>query len=211
MAMINDKQRHQIQQTIHSVEEKTRGELVTVIAKQSDSYRYIPLLWAAIAALVFPGAYLTTIQLFGLWVEIDYQWLYLLQILVFVTIGLLLQWPALKMRLIPKSVKQRRASRLAHEQFFRLGLHHTKERTGVMIFVSEAEHFVEIIADAGINETVGSSVWQIAVQDFVDNIKAGKVAEGYVAAINDCGKVLIEHFPSDGARKDELPNHLIEI
>ena len=62
--------------------------------------------------------------------------------------------------------QRRRASRLAREQFFEPGLHLTRARTGVLIFVAVAEHYVEIIADEGINALVapapGTRRWPIS-------------------------------------------------
>ena len=211
MSMINDTQREQIRQAIVGVEKHTSGELVTVIARQSDAYTYIPLLWAALVSLVTPGLILAIIPILGLWIEIDIYYIYFVQILVFVLLGFLLQWNPVKMRLVPKTVKQRRASRLAHEQFYRQGLHNTEKRTGVLIFVSEAEHFVEIIADSGINEKVEKDAWEKAVADFVSSIRAGQTADGFIAAINDCGDLLKQYFPPDNNKNDELTNHLIEI
>ena len=129
----------------------------------------------------------------------------------FVVLALLFRWPPLMMRLIPKAVKHRRASRVAHQQFFEQNLHHTKDRTGVMLFVSVAEHYVEIIADKGINDVVEDGVWDKVIADFVQHVKARQVAEGFVTAVAACGKILAEHFPATHDNPNELPNHLIEI
>ena len=82
----------------------------------------------------------------------------------------------------PTAVKRRRAGRLAREQFFAQGLHLTRARTGVLIFVSVAEHYVEIIADQGIDALVPPGTWDKAVADFVGQVRAGHIAEGFLAA-----------------------------
>ena len=51
----------------------------------------------------------------------------------------------------------------AVRQFCAQGLHKTENRTGVLIFASEAEHYAEMIADAGINAKVKQEVWDDAV------------------------------------------------
>ena len=118
------------------------------------------------------------------------------------------------MALIPKNVKHLRASRKAHELFFIEGLHLTQDRYGVMLYVSVAERYVEIIADHGISEKVGQAVWDKAVDEFSKNVKQGEVCQGYLNAIAICGDALSTHCPStddERAMKNELPNHLIEI
>jgi putative membrane protein len=42
-------------------------------------------------------------------------------------------------------------------------------------------------------------------------IKAGRPADGFVAAIEQCGAVLAAHFPPGALKRDELPNRLLEI
>jgi electron transport complex protein RnfD len=43
---------------IERIERDTDAEVVTVLAAQADDYRYIPLLWASVIALLLPGALL---------------------------------------------------------------------------------------------------------------------------------------------------------
>jgi putative membrane protein len=77
--------------------------------------------------------------------------------------------------------------------------------------VSVAEHYVEIIADEGLNALVPPGTWDKAVADFVQRVRAGRIAEGFLAAIEVVGTRLAEHFPGAADDRDELPNRLIEI
>ena len=112
---------------------------------------------------------------------------------------------------MPAALKRRRASRLAREQFLAHGLDRTRERTGVLIFVAVAERYVEIIADAGIDAVVPPGTWDQAVAAFVERVRTGRIAEGFLAAIGLVGDRLAEHFPPSADDVDELPNRLIEI
>jgi putative membrane protein len=177
---------------------------VAVVAQSASDYRRVPPLWPALAALLLPAALLTVQPGMSAWT------LYLIQAAAFLLLALLAQLPV-SMALVPDWIKRRRASRLAREQFFERGLHLTRARTGVLIFVSVAEHYVEIIADEGINALVPPGTWDKAVADFVERVRAGRVAEGFLAAIEVVGTRLAEHFPRASDDPDELPNHLIEI
>ena len=115
------------------------------------------------------------------------------------------------MALIPRSVKRRRAARAAREHFLTLQLHTTKKRAGVMLFVSEAEHYVEIITDIEVAKKIPDSEWEAVVQRFIANVKAGETAQGYLEAIGRSGELLTPHFPYDPTETDELPNHLIVL
>jgi len=205
MNKLNDKDRETINRRIREIESECNAELVTVIAQSSDDYRYIPLLWAALLALMLPGV----VSLFNLPLTIGQS--YLAQVAAFFVFAVLLSWGPIKSRVVPKSVQHRRARRHAHELFFIEGLHLTESRSGVMIFVSLAERYVEIIADQGISRRVKASVWQEIVDVFIDDVKRDSVADGYVKAINACGIQLQEHFPGSTKNANELPDHLIEI
>jgi putative membrane protein len=70
---------------------------------------------------------------------------------------------------------------------------------------------VEIVADVGINQKVTPQVWQTAVEALTAAIKAGRPADGFVAAVEQCGTVLATHFPPGAFKRDELPDKLLEI
>src|SRR3546814_14580464 len=66
MAFLTDDEKRRLRQRIEAAERQTRGELVTVIARQSDAYLFIPLLWASLVALSIPPV----VVLADLWIEI---------------------------------------------------------------------------------------------------------------------------------------------
>jgi putative membrane protein len=205
MTFLSEADKQRIAEAIREAETKTSGELVTVIAHAADTYLYIPILWASVAALMLPPIILL------LSVELPFSLLYSLQLSIFLGLALLFRWSPLKMRLIPKAVKHRRASRLAWEQFFIQNLHLTRQRTGVLLFVSVAERYVEIIADKGINDIVERNAWDDIVADFTKRVKAKEIPEGFLSAISACGNLLAESFPRPEGDVDELPNRIIEI
>ena len=204
MPFLTDDDRQRIESAIAEAERRTSGELVAVVAQSAGDYRYVPLLWPALVALLLPAILLTIEPGMSAWT------LYLVQATAFLVLALLAQLPV-RMALVPDWLKRRRASRLAREQFFERGLHLTRARMGVLIFVSVAEHYVEIIADEGIDALVPPGTWDKAVADFIERVRAGRIAEGFLDMIEVIGARLAEHFPRAPDDRDELPNRLIEI
>jgi putative membrane protein len=205
MAFLTEQDRQKIASAIIAAERTSSGELVAVVAQVADDYRYIPLLGPALAALLLPAILLTIEPGMSAWT------LYLAQAATFIVLALLAHLPPVRMALVPDSMKRHRAGRLAREQFFEQRLHLTQARTGVLIFVSVAEHYVEIIADEGINALVSPGTWDKAVADFVERVRAGRIAEGFLAVVEVVGTRLAERFPRPADDRDELPNRLIEI
>lgn len=205
MAFVDDSARQRISEAIRAAENRTSGELVTVIAHAADDYAFIPVLWASMVALLTPILLLLFMP--GLAVE----WVIGAQLAVFLTLSLLLRLTPLGVALVPKAVKHMRAARLAREQFLAQDLHHTAERTGVLIFVSVAERYVEILADQGINERVGQHEWDDIVAEFVARVKRREIEAGFVGAVEACGTLLAQHFPKPEGNPNELPDHLVEL
>jgi len=199
---ITDTDRARIVEAIAAAEKRTSGEIVAIVTAASDDYRHLPLLWAAAAALIVP---LVLINLGG-W---PVQSVYLAQLGVFAVLAVVLSLAPVRRYIVPRALGRRRAHRLAVDQFLAQNLHTTEGRTGVMIFVSTAERYAEIVADEGIYRKADRSVWDDAVAALTSEIAAGRVGEGFERAIKTCGAVLAEHFPAGKDNHDELPNRLI--
>jgi putative membrane protein len=202
--MISPADKQRISDAIGAAEAKTSGEIFCVIAHQAGDYPLVPVAWAAAAALIVPAPliYLT------LWPA---SVIYLLQLIAFIALAVALSRPGLRIHLVPRRAKHDRAHRLAMRQFFAQGLHNTERRTGVLIFAAVAERYAEIVADAGINAKVTPDVWDQAVAALIAGIKDGRLGDGFVAAVEQCGAVLAAHFPPGALNRDELPNKLVEI
>lgn len=202
--MITDNDRTRISQAIREAELHTAGEIFCVIARQSSDYRLVPLGWAAVAALSvpLPLLYLTT------W---SAPVVYLLQIIVFLAVAGALSNQRIRLATVPRQTRHGHAHAEAMRQFHSQGIDKTEHRTGVLIFASTAERYVEVIADAGINDRVVASVWDDAVGALVASIKAGNPGDGFVTAIEKCGAVLAVHFPPGALKRDELPDKLLEL
>lgn len=190
-APISDDDRARIAAAIHAAEQKTAGDIVCVLMRASSSYSYAPLIWASFVALLAPWALVAATQ-------ISVVRILGLQVAIFVAVGLLLMWTPLRFALVPRAVKRTRAHRAGMEQFFARGITQTRNRMGVMIFVSLAEHYAHVVADDGIAARVDHAIWRETVTVLTAHISQGRVADGFIAAIERCGAVMADIAPSDG-------------
>jgi putative membrane protein len=92
----------------------------------------------------------------------------------------------------------------AMRAFVEQGVTETRDRSGVLIFLSEAEHQVVILADKGINDRVEPSRWQTDVDGIVLAIKEGRAGAGVIAAVDRIGGLLAEAFPPRADDTNEL-------
>ena len=204
--MISDADKAKINDAIRAAESKTSGELYCVLALNAGGYRLVPIAWAAALALIVPWPLVASTT----WSATT---IYVIQLVVFIVAAVGLSQPGIRFRIVPGRTRRERAHAAAMRQFWAHGMHKTQKRTGVLIFAAVAERYVEIIADAGINAKVSQDVWDAAVASLVSAIKAGRPGDGFVAAIEQCGAVLAQHFPLEpgSVNPDELPDRLVEI
>lgn len=202
--MISQAEKARIIEAITVAEAKTAGEIFCVIAHASSGYSLVPIAWAALVALAAPAPmiYLTTWPA-GL--------IYLVQLAAFIVSAAVFSLPAIRFRVVPNQAMRERAHVEAMRQFLAQGMHLTEHRTGVLVFVSVAEHYAEIVADSGINAKVAPAVWQDAVNAAVAAIREGRIGDGLVTAVERCGAVLAEHFPPGAINRDEVPNKVVEM
>ena len=204
MRPFSPEERDEIAGAIDRAEQKTSGEIVVVVARASSSYGNFALLCVALVALAVPLPFIH----FTKW---PIEYVYLVQLGVFLAGALLMQWDWLRVAITPTSLKHARAHQRAVEQFLVQNLHTTKGRTGVLIYVSDAERYAEVIADDGIYRKVQPQIWDLLIAALTAHIGRGTRTEGFVAAIETCGAILAEHFPPEAGDHDELPNHLIVL
>jgi putative membrane protein len=204
MSLLTEDEQKQVAQAIEAVERQTDAELVTVLAASADDYAYVPLIWAGLVALLLPGL----INFYPGWLNANE--LLLTQIATFIAVALLCRLPAVTSRLVPGAVRHWRAGSLARRQFLEQNLHATVNGTGILIFVSEAERYVEIIVDDGIARHVDDMVWRSMVDVFTRQVSEGKILEGFLGCIRSCGEVLSDQVPVTQAR-NELPNRLVVL
>jgi putative membrane protein len=201
---VSEQDRERIATAIRAVERNTSGEIVCVLAHSSYDVTALPILVAALIALALPWLLVafTAMSVHGILV---------LQTLVFFALAVLLCLPRVRVALVPRAARRTAAHRAAMEQFTIRGIARKKDRTGILIFVSLAEHYARIIADEGIAVRVKQSEWQDAVDALSAQMRVGHIADGFIAAIDVCGRVLATHFPRSETSRDELPDRIYVI
>jgi putative membrane protein len=204
MSLFSIDEERRVSEAITKAERTTSGEIVVVVAARSDSYLYVPPLVAALVSLLVPWVLIY-------FTRFDLQSIYLAQLSTFLVLTAVLMPMPVRVALVPPRIKRMHAHQRAVEQFLAQNMHTTADRTGVMLFVSVAERYVEILADTGIDACVPEGTWKGIVKNLTAAIAAGKAADGLVATVHAIGAHLERHFPPGRAHTNELPDHLIVL
>ena len=224
--MFSAQEHERIAQAIAAAEAKTSGEIFAIVTDDRPRYPAVALGAATLAAFALPFvAVLAGLDPAGLlpfgggWHQGSPRLELLrsievyaaLQALVFLAVLALTWFTPLGLWLTPKSIRRERVHGEAMKQFLSRGLHVTAERTGVLLYVSLADHIAEVVADEGIYAKVAPELWGDTILALIEGIKSNRTADGFVRAIEIAGGVLAEHFPPRPHNPNELPDKLIEL
>lgn len=102
--------------------------------------------------------------------------------------------------------RKKSVEELAKEEFFRLGMDKTRDKTGILIYLLLSEKRFHILADTGINEKVEKNTWHNIKDEMQEKFRQGFFAEGIIIGVRDVGKILTRHFPIKEDDTNELPN-----
>jgi putative membrane protein len=219
--LFNDTDRARIARAISDAEATTAGEIVVIVNTRPHRYNATMLAAAMLASLVLPFlavlAGWSPAALFADWDVIDLRERRAIEAFVAVQAGVFVAVLALVSGLrldrvfTPSPLRRDRVHHAAMIQFRARGLSATQGRTGLLLYVDEPEHVAEVIADEGVFALVDADDWAETIAALIDGIKAGRAADGMVAAITRAGAVLARHLPPQPDDVNELPDTLIEL
>jgi putative membrane protein len=201
---LSPQDRQRVSAAIQAAERTTSGEIVCVLARSSVEATALSIVLATLATLALPWLLVALTTLSVLMILS-------LQLGLFVVLAAILCLPRVRAGLLPAATRRAIAHRAAMEQFMLRRIGWTEGRTGVLVFVSLAERYARIVADEAIASRVAQAEWQGAVDALIEHMREGRIADGFVEAIERCGGVLATHFPAKADERSELPDRIYLI
>lgn len=224
MALLSPADHAAVSAAVAAAEARTDGEIVTLVAPCSDSYRDAALHYAVLAMLAVPVLLALAPQAWldraaGVLLGWNEEWsrgpamlaLAMLLAAAFLLARAALSHQPLLLALTPGTTKSRRVRRRAVAHFRAACEGRTTGRTGILLYLSLAERRAEIVADQAIDAKVDAAAWGEAMALLVDEVRAGRIGRGMALAVERVGAVLAEHLPHSAGDTNELPDRLIEL
>jgi putative membrane protein len=203
---LDDDGLQRIEAAVRSAEKRTRGEIVPVLARRSAPYGHTP--WM-LGGLVFLALLLSEGRAWDGIVPWGFQGVLLLDLAAAAVCGLLFGRLAPLQRAFTPAKDQAQAVSLAAEAaFYRYGLRRTKESTGILLYVSLAEHRAVVLADHGIASKVPPETWDEVCALLLKGAASRDLASGFEDAVAACARILAKPFPARKKNPDELENRL---
>ncbi|MFB6247776.1 MAG: TPM domain-containing protein [Salinibacter sp.] len=183
-----------IREAVQRAESRTAGEIVPVLVPRSGDYEVVTWRGAAAGSLLVLAAVLLVLQFYDGW---GLGWLYtpwgvVLTALGGGTAGALLATyvPRTQRLLAGADLLDETVHRRALQSFVEEEVFDTRDRTGILLFVSLREHRIEVLGDSGINQQVDPDDWAEIVARIRKGIRKDNLTEGLVEAIEMCGHLL---------------------
>lgn len=184
---------NRIKAAVNEAESKISGEIVPVIVAKSGHYtiaNYKASLIASTLAfvlIIFFDRYVPSLAIY------DPMRIFFVVAAVGAFAALVTHYSdPLKRLLIEQKHKDHATRQRAENAFLEEEVFNTRQRTGIMIFISFLEHEVIVMADTGISKVVEQKEWDKMVINLTDYIRRGKIVEGLESALKRCGAILLE-------------------
>ena len=202
-----------IKQAVAKAEQRTSGEIVPYFVDRSDAYDIAIWRGASLMSIFAMAIVGITLLFYDGW---GLAWLYTGQGMAFFAVisgfvGALLgaYVPPVKRLLAGSDLINRTVHNRATRAFVEEEVFNTRDRTGILLFISLLEHRIEVMGDEGINRKVSADDWIDVVSKIRNGLKTRQIAKGLIEAIELCGQLLerrgVEIQPDDS---DELSNEV---
>lgn len=96
----------------------------------------------------------------------------------------------------------------AKEVFYYLKMDQTREKNGVLFYVSVQDQKFAVIGDEGIDKVVPDDFWESVKEIVTEEFKKGNYSRGLELGILEAGNKLQAYFPFYEKDKNELPDDI---
>ncbi|QEN03697.1 TPM domain-containing protein [Thiospirochaeta perfilievii] len=206
-----------IKNSVTQAEKGTSGEISTAIIEESSDYAFYELAFSIVVGAIYFVMFLLFSSRVEAWFSRffwDYKNIYFTIFTgfsIFFVIGItyiISNIPAVDRLIIPKSVITKSVYNRALRHFIESETCYTKDRTGVLIFISIMERRVILLADKGINEKIDQSRWSGIVDSLISGIKVKSYTSSITGAVKDIGDILSKEFPIKSDDINELSDDI---
>ncbi|HZO15791.1 MAG TPA: hypothetical protein VFB62_21105 [Polyangiaceae bacterium] len=197
-AFFDDAAKRRVREAVERIEASCGAEVVVAVRKRSFSYRHSHYLFGFLVALALLSALLFLPQTFDI-----ITWPF--EIAAAFGAGALLCSIVgpLERTLTGRRAMQEQVSRAAKAAFVDLGISGTRDRSGLLIYVSVAERMASVVSDIGLSEADYREA-RAAIEESIARIDF----DAFVQAIERLAEPLAQAVPRRADDINELPDEV---
>ncbi len=192
-----------LRDAISAIEARSSAELVISVRARSAPYRHADILVGLIAALAT-----LAFLLFSPW-PFALPWFLVDPVLIGALVALAAsRLPPVRRVLTPRSQREARVRAAAGAAFVEKGVHHTRERTGILLYISLLERRSILVADSTVERDVPRREWRAAAAAIDRAVAGGGDGAEVARALASLGDLLALHLPHRTGDINELPDEV---
>jgi putative membrane protein len=198
---VSDADKRRLADIIRAIEASSRAEILWAVSARSGSYERGPA-----TAAGFTCSAILSFLLFSPW-EFSLPVIAVAPVAAAALVGLAgATIPALVRLLSDRATRRTAVERAARAAFVERGVSHTRERTGILVYVSRLEREVVVVADKGVTDVVAPDRWRATIAPLERAVADDEGIEAMAAALDTLGALLARELPVRADDTNELPD-----
>jgi putative membrane protein len=200
---LKEETRHKVRDAIVALEASSSAEVVATVSVRSGHYRHADYLLGALLSLLSLLFYL-------LYPEPLFDDVAGILIVASFGLGVVLSLSvhALRRLFLSRTLMNEEVTKAARSRFVDQGISRTRDRTGILIYVSLFERRVEVVPDIGIPVEQLGDRWKDAVAALDRSAKQG--VDAFLSALGAMGPMLAQAVPRSVDDVNELPDEVVK-
>jgi len=195
--------RSKIGRVISQIESQSHVELVVIIKSRVHGYSEFPLAIGSALAFVALTYFRFSHEFYDDWV------VYIGIIFSFVMGAVLVGGIPMLLRLVVGQKRlEKSAEIMARACFQKGGIHHTRDKTGVLIFIAVWERQIVIIPDRGVESAIPPGEWKKIQQSFRGVFQANNPSHSLLEKLEGLQTLFSRYVPQVEGDINELPDNL---
>ncbi len=207
---LTDSEQKEVTAAVQLAEKETSGEIVPMLVESSHHYPAAVITGSLLLSV--PTALILAVPVGKLLsISPDSVWIFLMLFGFCFPFAqtFVKRYPGLKAKFLWASQVEEEVFEGAVTSFYSEKLHQTRDKNGILIYISVYEKKVWILADEGINKCIEQRIWDSLAMELSQNIKDGARCQALCNTIKQIGDILQSHFPIKDDDKNELHDLII--
>ena len=207
-AIFTEQELTEIKSAVREAEKTTSAEIVPVFFESCGNY--LDTYWKSgiLLATFWSFLYFLYHAIYPNYWSLNLPYFFMTQmaagLLGIIIIYLIPSW---KRFLMDREDVKSRTRDLAYRVFLQEGVFQTKDRTGMLLFMSFLEREAVILGDEGINKKVSPEIWEGILINLTSRMKRGNKKDAIIHTIQSMGN-LLKQIPIQASDKNELRDDL---
>lgn len=193
---------NQLWDAVKAIEQQSQAEVVVVFRERSGDYSSIPLLWGLLSAWMAHTYLMYAPAFFENWL------VYFGPIIAFLQSYGLALLPTIKRLSVRKTALDKNVEVMGRAIFQKGGIHHTRDKIGVLIYCSWLEQRFFVLPDREVELAIPAEEWNTLRQTLNDTFSSKSPPDALLTVLGKTAAVFGRYLPIQEDDINDLPDQM---